>query len=55
MNQGTPTPAQHVFLRSTGKFQETLIDEINGAIGPSAPGVRRNRVDDKAEAIFAAL
>src|SRR5258708_22005255 len=27
MNQGTPTPAQHVFLRSTGKFQETPIDE----------------------------
>jgi hypothetical protein len=55
MNQGTPTPAQHVFLRSTGKFQETPIDEINGAVRQSAPSVCGNRINDEAEAIFAAL
>src|SRR5258708_37234364 len=55
MNQGTPTPPQHVFVRSTGKFQETPIDEINGAVRQSAPSVCGNRIDDEAEAIFAAL
>jgi len=42
-----------VLLRTTREFQDTLIDEINGAVRTSAPGVR-NGIDNKSEAIFAA-
>src|ERR1700730_4198296 len=55
MNQGTPTPTESVRHRSPQKLQQTLIDEINGAVRPSAPDISRNSVDDEPEAIFALL
>jgi hypothetical protein len=54
MNYRAPTPAQHFLHRSAGKFEERLIDEVNGAVRPGTPRVRRNRIDDKTEPSFAA-
>src|SRR5712691_11326215 len=39
--------------RKAGIVHPTLIEEINGAVGPNAPGHRGNCVDDKTNAIFA--
>src|SRR5690242_19615116 len=39
--------------RKTGIVHPSLIEEINGAVGPNAPDHRGNCVDDKTNAIFA--
>ena len=55
MYYGAPVPVPRVFHGQARGFQPTLIDEINGAVRPRAPDMRRNSVDDEPEAIFALL
>jgi hypothetical protein len=44
----------HILLeRKAGIVHPTLIEEINDAVRPNAPGHNRNSVDDQAKVIFA--
>ena len=49
---GTPSPASELLPGSTRKLSETFVNEINGAIRQSGPGVRGNCFDREPKAVL---
>src|SRR5580692_11456237 len=55
MYRGAQVPGTCVLHVHSRSFEPASIDEINRAVRPRAPDVRRNSVDDEPEAIFTLL
>src|SRR3974390_877897 len=55
MNCLSPLPAESLLQRETRVFLPALVDEIDGAVRPSAPHQSGNGIDCETEAIFPLL